>query len=159
MLIWMFCDTKTTKAIFKPTRAFVLSIPYNYTIFGFHASYGAKNALKRHHSVFYSITHLEIYLNFRISRTRTRTRIYASKHQNSNSTHYGNHNTPAKKIFSKIFSFAKFEYLHQTLGVQNTPRPRLYVLSVFVRSFASACNSKKCTFFPSFSLSLALTNP
>ena len=35
MLVWIFYDTKTTKAIFKPVRAFVLVFPYNYTIFLF----------------------------------------------------------------------------------------------------------------------------
>jgi len=75
--------------------------------------------------------------------SRARTHVYT--HQNSNQTHYGNRSTLTKSFF-KIFSFAKFEYLHQTLGVQNTPRPRPYVLSVFECSFTFPCN----LYFPTF---------
>lgn len=166
-------NRKIKKPVFKPVRVFVLPTPYNYTIFGFHAFYGAKNRLKRNVLIFYTVTHTRksSILPFFCFLTRTHARIYASKQQNSNSTHYGNRSTTTKKIFSKIFSFAKFEifvfgfsrnflssemdYLHQTIASGFTRAPLSYILSVFIRSYTSACNLyftifatkyKKCIF-------------
>ena len=84
--------------------------------------------------------------------SRARTHVYT--HQNSNTTHYGNHNTPAKKIFLKFFLSRNFKFLnfgfsrnflssemdclHQTLVAGFNPAGVQYVLSVFQCSYMSA---------------------
>lgn len=66
-------NRKIKKPIFKPVRAFVLPLPYNYTIFGFKAVRDAKKWQIWHFLTFYIITHQEITQIFRLSRAHTRT--------------------------------------------------------------------------------------
>ena len=92
----------------------------------------------------------------------SRTHAHVYTHQNSNSTHYGNHSTLTKRFFQNFFlsHFFKFlifgfsrnflssemDYLHQTLAAGFTRALPSYVLSVFIRSFAFVCNLYFSTF-------------
>lgn len=88
MLVWIFYDTKTTKAILKPYKRLKSSHPNNYSSTQRKTFYGAKNALKRHRLVFYSIVHTEIYPNFHLSRTREHVHAHVNLSSSRHNTYH-----------------------------------------------------------------------
>lgn len=110
MLVWIFYDTKTSKAIFKPYNRSKSSRWTTIRVKGRNALYGLKNSLKSNPLIFYTVMSTRKLSVSTIFYSLTRTHVYT--HQNSNQTHYGNHNTPVKKIFKKFFLSRNFKFLN-----------------------------------------------
>ena len=147
-------NRKIKKPVFKPVRAFVLQLPYNYTIFLIRAFYGAKNRLKRNVLIFYAIMSTQkspvLPIFCLLSRARTYIRIKTqTKHTMVITTHL------QKRFFQKFFLSQNFKflnfgfsrnflssemgYMYQAIAAGFNPAGVLYVLSVFECSYTFAC--------------------